>query len=114
MMNSPTESHTMSVDRLRIPLPRTMDTVCLFGILFLGIAAQVRAEDLVVRRLPVAVQEQTRMLNADYLAAVPVVEKQGTKLPLLVFLHGAGGRGRRESCLSLAPSPIRLYHNQLS
>ncbi|MEC8240901.1 MAG: hypothetical protein VX084_07175, partial [Planctomycetota bacterium] len=73
MMNSPTESHTMSVDRLRIPLPRTMDTVCLFGILFLGIAAQVRAEDLVVRRLPVAVQEQTRMLYADYLAAVPVV-----------------------------------------
>ena len=94
MMNSPTESHTMSVDRLRIPLPRTMDTVCLFGILFLWIAAQVRAEDLVVRRLPTAVQEQTRMLNEDYLAAVPVVEKQDTKLPLLVFLHGAGGRGR--------------------
>ena len=34
------------------------------------------------------------MLNADYLAAVPVIEKQDAKLPLLIFLHGAGGRGR--------------------
>lgn len=52
------------------------------------------AADLAVHRLPKAVQQQTRMLNADYLTAVPVVAKQDTNVPLLIFLHGAGGRGR--------------------
>lgn len=84
----------MSVDRLLVPMRRMMNNFCLFGMLFLGIAAEVHAGDLEVRRLPTAVHQQTRMLNADYLAAFPIVEKQDTELPLLVFLHGAGGRGR--------------------
>ena len=67
--------------------------VALCAVVLSGVGT-LHATDLEVRRLPNAVHEQTRMLNADYLAAVPVVEKQDTKLPLLIFLHGAGGRGR--------------------
>jgi predicted peptidase len=53
----------------------------------------VRAADLVVHRLPDSVGQQTRMLNADYLANIPAGKARETKLPLLIFLHGAGGRG---------------------
>ena len=58
------------------------------------LASALRAADLEVHGLPAVVYQKTRMLNADYLAAVPVIEHREAKLPLLIFLHGAGGRGR--------------------
>ena len=67
--------------------------VALCAVVLSGVGT-LHAADIEVRRLPNAVHEQTHMLNADYLAAVPVVEERDEKLPLLIFLHGAGGRGR--------------------
>lgn len=56
-------------------------------------ASTLHAGDLVVHRLPDSVRQQTRMLNADYLANSPAGKARATKLPLFIFLHGAGGRG---------------------
>lgn len=64
---------------------------CTFVLCFAG---TLHAADLEVHQLPNAVHQQTRMLNVDYLASMPVIEKLDTKFPLLIFLHGAGGRGR--------------------
>ena len=51
------------------------------------------ATELKVLRLPGVVKEKARLLNQEYLAATPEVAKVGKKYPLLIFLHGAGGRG---------------------
>jgi len=55
--------------------------------------ADACAAELAVRRLPGTVQQETRFLNAEYLVAKPASVGKETKSPLLIFLHGAGGRG---------------------
>ncbi len=51
------------------------------------------ATELKVLRLPGVVKEKARLLNQEYLAATPEVAHGDKKYPLLIFLHGAGGRG---------------------
>lgn len=65
---------------------------CSLFVLLLG--GTVQAEDLIVYQLPDAVVDETRMLNGTYLATIPDAATEDSKLPILIFLHGAGGRGR--------------------
>ncbi|MDC0273721.1 MAG: serine hydrolase [Planctomycetaceae bacterium] len=51
--------------------------------------------DLKIRQLPATVRDQTKLLNVDYLVSCPKEVKGDTKLPILIFLHGAGGRGTK-------------------
>ena len=71
-------------------LVRRLSLSCLVILCFAGNACSV---DLEVRQLPDSVGQQTRFLNTDYLVASPEHRQTEAQLPLLIFLHGAGGRG---------------------
>lgn len=59
----------------------------------------------VVRTLPEALTQQIRFLNPEYLVYAPS-ESADAKLPLLIFLHGAGGVGRDIQQIKGRPSDI--------
>jgi predicted peptidase len=59
---------------------------CSFFNLLLG-------SDLQIHQFPDELHQRTEMLNNDFVASVPPMETPDSKFPLLIFLHGAGGRG---------------------
>jgi predicted peptidase len=46
-----------------------------------------------IETLPEGLQKQTPALNPEYLVYSPEATANNAKLPLLIYLHGAGGRG---------------------
>ena len=67
--------------------------VCVCHVLTVCCVSVAHSADFQVQRLPEPVQEKTRFLNADYLVATPESVDAEANLPVLIFLHGAGGRG---------------------
>jgi predicted peptidase len=53
----------------------------------------VHATELTIQTLPTKVHERTQSLNADFLAATPERSTSKKNFPVLIFLHGGGGRG---------------------
>jgi len=64
-------------------------TLTLFGLL----ADRSTTENPVVHKLDNNRQKQTKFLNPEYLVFLPEKMGDGQKVPLLIYLHGAGGRG---------------------
>jgi len=58
-----------------------------------------------VHTLPVAIQPKVQFLNPEYLVYAPA-GKSNDKLPLLIFLHGAGGVGQDIPQIKAIPSKI--------
>jgi len=65
----------------------------LFIVAVLGLIADACAAEFAIQRLPETVQHETRFLNSEYLVAKQASIGKEEKFPLLIFLHGAGGRG---------------------
>lgn len=77
----------------------TQQSCWLFRILF-GFAtlialcgACVHATEPTIHTLPTKVHQHTQSLNADFLASTPESDTTKKNFPVLIFLHGAGGRG---------------------
>lgn len=70
-----------------------------------GLAAQhpPRAE---VLTLPVQVAAQTQFLNPEYLLLTPLLADSDEKLPLLIYLHGAGGAGNDVRRIEAQPRAV--------
>ncbi len=70
-----------------------MKTLVLF-VSFFALASSVSAQndEPAVHTLDRQLQKKTRCLNSEYLVFLPK-EIANTKMPLLIFLHGAGGVG---------------------
>jgi len=67
--------------------------VVLFFLLFAYVSVSVAQEfSPAVNTIAPALQPKTKSLNPEYLVFMPEVQ-EGQKLPLLIFLHGGGGRG---------------------
>ncbi len=107
-----------------------MRSFCLYSLVFFS-ALLVRAQDArdyQVQTVPEAVSSQLRSLNPDFLIYQPENGDQEEKLPLLIYLHGAGGIGdeiekirgqvgrmtqamqqtRPQPCIVVAPQVLRL------
>lgn len=70
-----------------------MKTVCLLVSLFvLATSAGAQREAPVVQTIDPALQPKTQCLNPEYLSFMPA-EGIHEKMPLLIYLHGAGGVG---------------------
>ena len=61
--------------------------------LIFGPTLTAYSDELEVRRLPDRVHEKATFLNDEYLLHVPKQDDAKSRLPMLVFLHGAGGKG---------------------
>lgn len=79
----------------------------LLGILILPASLLAQDDEPAVRRLPEELQRHVQFLNPEYLV-FPTGPATGAKLPLLVFLHGAGGVGNdvRHATVSGRPSEV--------
>lgn len=64
----------------------------LLAILALPAGMIAQNDEPAVRKLPEAFRRRIQFLNPEYLVFLPVAETN-SKLPVLVFLHGAGGVG---------------------
>ncbi len=60
--------------------------------LALALSAAAQGEMPVVHKLDQSLQQKTKFLNPEYLVFLPA-GNTNAKLPLLIFLHGAGGVG---------------------
>ena len=65
---------------------------CVLSILVQLVPLAAQTEGLSVGSMDAGLQKRTSYLNADFLL-FPVGEKKGKTLPLLIYLHGAGGVG---------------------
>jgi len=55
------------------------------------VSAQAQSKDPVVEKVSEELHEKAVYLNAEYLAFLPEGVKSGPKIPLIIYLHGAGG-----------------------
>lgn len=64
-------------------------------IFFLLTAPFLRAAEFEIERVPDAVEKESPFLNPDYLITRVNTDdsSRGKQIPLVIFLHGAGGRG---------------------
>lgn len=69
--------------------------------------ATLAAQDAapVVHKLPPALQQKVQFLNPEYLVYAPI-GSSNAKLPLLIFLHGAGGVGKDLQLITDRPTDI--------
>jgi predicted peptidase len=74
---------------MEMPMKIIMLLVAWFALVSSAIA---QGDAPVVHKLDPALQQQTRFLNPEYLVFLPA-GSTNAKLPLLIFLHGAGGVG---------------------
>jgi predicted peptidase len=87
-------------------LTSAIKALCLLLSLVLLPASLLAQNDApTVRKLPEALQKQVQFLNSDYLVYAPS-DSSDAKLPLLIFLHGAGGVGQDLQLIRGRPSDI--------
>ena len=72
----------------------TMKQMVMLSLLVICIVRVGDAAELEIMQLPESVQKKTRFLSAEYLLATPDDVDGNAQLPVLIFLHGAGGRGK--------------------
>lgn len=77
----------------------------LVSLLLLPASLLAQNDEPAVRKLPEALQQQVQFLNPEYLVYAPS-ESSDAKLPLLIFLHGAGGVGQDIQQIKGRPSDI--------
>jgi predicted peptidase len=73
--------------------------------LLLAVSLRAQGDAPVVQTLPADLQRNVRFLNPEYLLYSPA-EPAGTQLPLLIFLHGAGGVGTDIQRIKDRPSEV--------
>jgi predicted peptidase len=66
---------------------------------------------MTVKELPAATAAKTKFFNPQYLVYTPAKAASGKKLPLLIFLHGSGGRGADISKLK-ADGPVKYLNER--
>ena len=64
-----------------------------YACLVLDASAQLKGKAATVEKLDAELQKKTECLNSEYLVFSPKAEPAEKKLPLVIYLHGAGGRG---------------------
>ena len=65
--------------------------------------------DVKIATLPAALAAKTRCFNPNYLVYSPKDVKQPAELPLVIYLHGAGGVGRDINRIKGKAAPIVRY-----
>ncbi|MCH2182376.1 MAG: alpha/beta hydrolase-fold protein [Mariniblastus sp.] len=71
-----------------------MNTFSLMILTLFGLLADRSTNEVpVVHKMDAERQKQTKFLNPEYLVFLPEKVAEGKKIPLLIYLHGAGGRG---------------------
>lgn len=77
----------------------------LISMLIMRAALWAQTDAPVVQTLPAALQQKVQFLNPEYLVYAPS-GSSNAKLPLLIFLHGAGGVGQDIQQIKGRPSDI--------
>ena len=65
-----------------------------------------QAAEFEIRRITESVQKKTRFLNSEFVVAGSPRIQSSRKVPLLIFLHGAGGRGQEIGRIRRMIQPI--------
>ncbi|MDH3583544.1 MAG: serine hydrolase, partial [Phycisphaerae bacterium] len=68
-------------------------SLILAALLLSSAAIAAPPADIEIANLPPAIRKQTRLLNPQYLLFSPGAPDRSASLPLLIFLHGGGGKG---------------------
>jgi predicted peptidase len=83
-----------------------MKTLVLFASLFIHASFAVAQNNVpVVRTLDHRLQQETRSLNPEYLVFLPKSDSS-TNMPLLIYLHGAGGVGNDINIITREPMRV--------
>jgi len=90
---------------MRIPLPIVDTIILLISMLLVPAPVSAQGDAPVVHKLAPALQQKVQFLNPEYLVYAPV-GPSNAKLPLLIFLHGAGGVGQDIQQIKARPTDV--------
>lgn len=90
---------------MKILDPSMNSVFLLTSLLILPATLSAQGDGPVVHKLAQALQEKVQFLNPEYLVYAPS-GSSSEQLPLLIFLHGAGGVGKDIQQVKAAPSKI--------